>query len=235
MGCGSSRASLTEIAPQPVPQNQTAAAPEATLSRDELVSALEDVAAYLHKRKRHLKLVTMGGAVNTIHLQTRRTTHDVDFFSAGADAKDLQLLQEGMKAVRKQRGATTLPADWLNNQATLFIKPNLKSALQQEAEAQDARTFSASGLTLYAAPWPFAFVQKLHRMSGGHPKGHDAADAASYLHQIVAGRRPPTVTRAEIEDWLRRYQISISPGSLPIAIEAVQAEYFRTYGTQAIV
>ncbi|KAK3055741.1 hypothetical protein LTS18_011786, partial [Coniosporium uncinatum] len=63
------------------------------LDRDALWAALTDVAAFLRSKKLNITIIAVGGAVNTIFLQTRRSTHDVDFFSQGLSSKEVQLAQ----------------------------------------------------------------------------------------------------------------------------------------------
>lgn len=50
------------------------------LDRQTLEGALDSMAQYIRSRGQNITVISTGGAVNTILLQTRQSTHDVDFF-----------------------------------------------------------------------------------------------------------------------------------------------------------
>ena len=71
-------------------------------------------------------VISVGGAVNTIYLQSLSTTHNVDFFSDCLAAKDYEvLLKATRKAIKKDR---LLRGEWLNNRTVLFM-PRLQRKL----------------------------------------------------------------------------------------------------------
>ena len=62
----------------------------------------------------NITLVAVGGAVNTILLQSRATTQDVDFFCKLLVQPHLEVLRSaGQYAV--ERSSVPLSKDWLNN------------------------------------------------------------------------------------------------------------------------
>ncbi|KAF9222147.1 hypothetical protein BS17DRAFT_881282 [Gyrodon lividus] len=53
---------------------------EAQLTKDDIERELRAVASAMHAKKRNPTIVTVGGVVNAILLETRASTGDVDFF-----------------------------------------------------------------------------------------------------------------------------------------------------------
>ncbi|KAI1965232.1 hypothetical protein LOZ58_001078 [Ophidiomyces ophidiicola] len=51
------------------------------INRTALLAAFQNVASYLRDKNANVIVVAVGGAVNTIYLQNREVTQDVDFFS----------------------------------------------------------------------------------------------------------------------------------------------------------
>lgn len=117
------------------------------VTAENLQSALSHAAAYLHERGQDTTLVAVGGAVNTMVLQSRRTTHDVDFFTQLLDQSHLVAL----------RDAARYAADWLNNATARMpgVVENI-DALVQAAVRQDVVVFERPGLRVLAAPWGYA-------------------------------------------------------------------------------
>jgi hypothetical protein len=70
---------------------------EFDINRTNLLTAFQHMARYLCSQNAHITIVTVGGAVNTIHLQTREVTHDVDFFGAN---KQSRLLKDACSVLR---------------------------------------------------------------------------------------------------------------------------------------
>ncbi|KAI9895096.1 MAG: hypothetical protein M1814_000321 [Vezdaea aestivalis] len=234
MGCGSSKVSdidLIDVAPRR--QRQGGQAVQVALNRGNLNDALEYTAAYLSSCGQHLILTVVGGAVNTILLQTRLATHDIDIFSNNLSRDESRVLQEAATYARRsmaQKRGVNLPTDWLNSATTIFVPPNLRNTLRQEALAQNEAVFNSRGLTLLAAPWQYAVAAKLHRISGGNPNQNDAPDAASYLHRYLQGRRMNAIAASSIRHWINRYEVNAQEQSILILDEA----YVSRYGRRAI-
>jgi hypothetical protein len=49
------------------------------LDRQTIEHGLDLMANYLHRKNENITVIAIGGAVNTLLLQSRETTHDVDF------------------------------------------------------------------------------------------------------------------------------------------------------------
>jgi hypothetical protein len=174
---------LKDLAPTPTSRRSDHPAPPDLTSRD-LQQSLRAVAAYLDRRRREIRLVIVGGAVSTILLQSRRGTHDVDYIGGATSQADIRVLQDAVVHVRRTQQQPTLEEHWFNNRTMLFIDQRIRNELTQQGFDQNEIVFQAPGLTLYAAPWPYAICSKLHRISGGGHRVHDPTDAAAYLHAI---------------------------------------------------
>jgi hypothetical protein len=150
---------------------------------ENILRALGFMAEYLDRHNAEVTIVAVGGAVNTVYLQTRETTHDVDFFGPGNQAR---LLRDASKYAQAQ-SRVQLGANWLNNATTLYVGQALLEELFMEATEQNVVLFRHRGLTVYAAPWAYALCGKTNRMSGPREgvRSYDAHDAAAYLHEYI--------------------------------------------------
>lgn len=242
MGCGTSKREsenfdLTEIAPdRPLPPGTDDAFTD--LDKDYLEDGLRQVASYITKRKRNIRIVAVGGAVSTILLQTRRVTHDIDFFAEGLSQRDTRLLIEAARVIRQQPGSR-FKEDWINNRTIYFISPELRQILTNEGFRQNEIVFYAPGLTVYAAPWTYAFASKLHRISGASTTGsqarpHDPDDAANFLHQFLQKTGGTNITIQTVSEWLHDYNIKIPQEGLRMALLQTNHSYERIYGSQPI-
>src|SRR5256885_3261316 len=68
--------------------------PHFDLTRYGLQQALGAAARYLSNRNRNITIVAVGGAVNTILLRSRDTTHDVDFIHADVQSSEMSLIDQ---------------------------------------------------------------------------------------------------------------------------------------------
>jgi hypothetical protein len=157
----------------------------------------------------------------------------VDFFNADLSPKDSVIIRGATAFARKQMQKACridLPASWFNNQTTVFIKSSLRKTLTDEAIAQNEIVFRAQGLTILAAPWPYALCSKIHRISGGHPRQYDASDAANCLHRYLSCQRSREIRAQTIRQWGQRYEISISDRD----IAKVDDAYAQLYRSKAV-
>lgn len=217
MGCNTSKpdvsgaSQLMELAPRIAGQEP----PVPELDRATLLGALNNVALYLQSKGANITIVAVGGAVNTILLQSRATTHDVDFYNVALSQKEIALLRGAM--AQAQKHDKTLSNEWLNNRTVLFIPKAQRKILTDEAMQQRDVVFGQPGLTVLAAPWKYAFCAKLDRLAGtalGGSRPYDLSDAASYLHQHLQKYRLGSVQRTQVEAWARGYQTSVTPSLL---------------------
>lgn len=200
------------------------------LSAQDLHTALGYAAKYLHNRNQNALIITVGGAVNTLFLQSRRTTHDVDFFSQQLSGQPLEVLRAaGLYAA--ERSSVPLSVDWLNN-ATARMPGVVENVAQliSDAKEQNAIVFRASGLTALAAPWNYAFVKKVSRISQGVGRAYDAQDAVGYLHQHILrkGGRPVNVNL--IRQWGDRYRANVPN----LILDDINQKYHSAHGNHGI-
>lgn len=152
------------------------------MGRAQLIEALNYVAASITKAEGSVTVITVGGAVNTIHLQSRSTTHDIDFFNTYLTANDYELLIKGTKDATEK--LLVFKNDWFNNRTLFFIPMDKRSALTDEAFRQNEIVFQAPGLTVLAAPWKYSFCCKVDRLSGSG-RTYDFPDAVQYLSRYL--------------------------------------------------
>lgn len=202
------------------------------LTRQNLLAALGYAAHYLREHGEDMTLVAVGGAVNTIHLQTRRTTHDVDFFGSVLVHPHLENLRAaGRYAI--ERSSAPLSVDWLNNATARMpgVVENVES-LVRAAIAQNTVLFSSPGLTVVAAPWNYAFIKKVSRITQGTGRPYDAADAVAYLRQFIEfSNSNKPVTFETIQTWGKVYK-ALCPIEMLLQINEL---YRRTYGVDGII
>lgn len=72
------------------------------IDRSTLRRALGHVSDFLIRRGRSLTVLAVGGAVNTLYLQTRMATHDVDMFGTNLGNHSRMLLDEALRYAAQQ-------------------------------------------------------------------------------------------------------------------------------------
>jgi hypothetical protein len=162
MGCEQSKGvadALIELAPRFI------ALPEPKLDKVTLVNGLAHVARFLTKSNAQITIVAVGGAVNTIFLESRESTHDIDFFGPDLSKSDFKLVVAAAKYAQSKD--SSLPKEWINNRTVLFMSTELRESLIRDAIAQDEIIFDEPGLKVLAAPWNYACAAKLDRMARG--------------------------------------------------------------------
>ncbi|KAI1810055.1 hypothetical protein GGS20DRAFT_580207 [Poronia punctata] len=181
---------LRELAPRRTPGQEV---PIPNLTRDVLLKALSNVASFIKKKGGDVTVVAVGGAVNTIHLQSRMVTHDVDFFNSHMTAQEIALL-----------------GDWFNNRTILFMPRAQAASLTDQAFAQHEVIFHERGLKVLAAPWNYAFCCKVDRISGGGIHGareYDLDDACHYLLQYLRSTQTARIKQSTIYTWFSTYEL----------------------------
>ncbi|KAI1986240.1 hypothetical protein LOZ53_004800 [Ophidiomyces ophidiicola] len=211
MGCGFSvpdgsavtADQLLELAPQ---RNSSFNDTVATLNKAVLLAGLQHVAEYLARNRANITVIAVGGAVNTIHLGTRETTHDLDFYNENLRQNDYQLLLQATQHAMKK--VPDLQAEWFNNHTVLFIPKNQRRALTEDALQQGEIVFRQPGLTVLAAPWHYAFCAKLDRLSGRHQthtQPYDVSDAVAYLRRYLEKNSITCIQRSVVEEWAQKF------------------------------
>ncbi|KAI4127890.1 MAG: hypothetical protein LQ341_006742 [Variospora aurantia] len=199
------------------------------LDRRTLRAALTAMADYIDSHHQEITVITVGGAVNTILLQNRESTHDIDFFGTNLDNNQRVLLGEAAKYAER-RSATPLGGEWFNNQTMLWLPPNVHRTVTDEALRQDQVVFYKKGLKLVAAPWNYAFCGKMNRLvRPDQVRQYDLSDAVSYLRNHIRKHGGP-VPRARVTEWCRRYQKDTNDN----VMRAINNEYRRRYRANGI-
>ncbi|KAK2762162.1 hypothetical protein FQN54_001170 [Arachnomyces sp. PD_36] len=203
------------------------------VDRKDLKSALSIMARYLHEKNAQLTVIAVGGAVNTIFLRTRESTHDVDIFGSNLSNQDRVLLDDAMHYTQQQRTGL-LGTDWFNTENQMWMTTDLHRELTNEAVQQNDVVFEEAGLKVLAAPWEYGFSGKISRlMKGGEQvRAYDLADAVHYLDLYIRkhGGRPVRV--ATVEEWAKRFRHTTSREYL---LDKVNKEYRAQYGRDGII
>lgn len=199
------------------------------LDRPTLEVALTTMADFIDEQRQNITIITIGGAVNTLLLQDRQSTHDVDFFGTNINNDQRILLDEAARYAERQ-SRTPLGGEWFNNQMMLWLPPNVHQKVTQEALEQNEVVFARKGLKLVVAPWNYALCGKMNRLARPDQiRPYDVIDAASYLHHHILRNGGP-VSAARIKRWCQEYQKDTSDD----IIRTVKKEYRRLYKTDGI-
>ena len=199
------------------------------LDRQTLETALKCMADCIDRQGQNITLIIGGGAVNTMLLQSRLSTHDVDFFGTNLN-NDQRVLLDKAAGYAEMQSQIPLGGEWFNNQAILWLPPNVHHRVTKEALEQDDVVFEKRGLKVIAAPWNYALCGKMNRLvRRNEVRRYDVTDAASYLHRYILKHGGP-VSPAQIKQWCQAYQKDTSND----AIRAVAKEYRRQYGSNGI-
>lgn len=220
-------ASLQELVPRKTPGHDT---PLPKLDRKTLLKALSNVAISINKAKGNVTVIAIGGAVNTIHLQSRDATHDVDFFNDYLTPREFEVLINGArKAADKDKH---LDEGWFNNRTIFFIPQDQRQELSREAYQQNEVIFQQPGLTVLAAPWNYAFCCKVDRLAGGglhSARKYDLSDAVEYLARYLMAAGMPWISMDTAMDWFRRFSLRWTDNN-DQAIVRVNATYASRFG-----
>lgn len=193
-------AQIKETAPVSNPRNQD---PE--YDQQSLVDGLMSISKFLSKKKHKVMMVAVGGAVSTILLQSRQSTHDFDFLAENLNPKTSDALRKAVEKATLQ--SQVLQQGWINNQTTVFLTPDKRRLLMEQAIVQNEVVFASTSLTVLAAPWGYAFCSKLHRLSGAHnqTKGTDVEDAVVYVRKYLETKKTVSIRMEEIQELCGDY------------------------------
>lgn len=202
------------------------------IDRRSLENALGLMASYLNRKNAQITVIAVGGAVNTIFLKTRNSTHDVDIFGSNLDNSSRMLLDEALHYAIQQ-SPSPLGTDWMNTENQMWLSPTLHRELTNEAIRQNVRVFDRAGLRVLAAPWEYAFSGKISRLltGGSQIRPYDLKDAIHYLSRIVNQHGGQPIPVATVEGWARRFHHDTSRTFLT---KTVNADYRRQYGRNGI-
>ena len=176
------------------------------LTRQNIHRALQYTAEFLNQRRQNLTIVTVGGAINTIYLRSRQTTHDVDFFGSHLQQRQLEMIDEAMQYAERM-SSVPLGGAWLNNETQLHMAPDARQFITQRALEQNMVVFHAPGLTVVAAPWSYSFISKSRRLGTQYERSYDLDDAVAYLREWIRRIQGGTVSTEMLRDLCARYRM----------------------------
>lgn len=223
---------LLELAPTATPGRS---APLPNLDRPTLESALTNVGDYLTRKKKTITVIAVGGAVNTIFLKSRTSTHDVDFYNNRLTVAEFGYLMSAAKdAVGRD---PQLNEGWFNNHTVFFIPQAQRDALTDQAFAQNEVIFQHGGLRVLAAPWKYAFCCKIDRLAGGGvvaAQSYDLSDAVHYLARYLAQQKLTSVPLATVKQWFTGYSLRWTANNDGV-IKRLNAAYKTKYGVEKVI
>lgn len=100
--------------------------------------------------------------------------------------------------------------------------------LTQAARAQNDIVFEGPGLMVLAAPWLYAFVKKVSRITQGVGRVYDLSDAVGYLCQYNSRHGNTAVSVGVIREHASRYR-ALAPDEI---LRLVNASYQQAHGLQ---
>lgn len=242
MGGGSSREAsqrLVEVAPK----QAGGWGPEYPgLGRQELQAALSKLAAICKSENTHIRLVTIGGAVDTLLTKSRAATRELVLIGELVPDQEGRLLSGFARQVAKKH--PKLGDGWLNNRVGASMEPHLRRMVQEQAVEQRAVVFEQPGLTIYAVPWKYAFLSNVDSLSKLGPRAmgphgldeavrHDVSGAAHYLHIILRAENRSQVKINLIKYWQHSYRMQSFEG-LENACRLINDAYQRSFGSRPI-
>lgn len=209
-----------------------AASSPSNLSRETLMNALQNAAAYIASKNQDITLIVVGGVINTILLQSRPNTRDVDFFNDNLTPAEVKCISKATKSAFKRD--RTLGQEWLNNYTVLFIPFHIRRILRTEALDQHAIVFQAPGLTILAAPWAYLFCTKIHRLSGSGIstiQPYDQDDAVHYLGRYLSQNHTASVTQVIVRSWFAQYLLQWT-NETAMLLPAINSTYKIVFNVQ---
>lgn len=199
------------------------------LDRRTLEAALTYMAQYIENQRQAITVIAVGGVVNTMLLQNRQSTHDVDFFGTNINNRQRILLDEAAKYAERKT-STPLGGEWFNNQTMLWMPPDVQRKVTREALEQNEVVFQKRGLKVLAAPWNYAMCGKINRLvRGDEARPYDLTDAVSYLRCFIQRHGGP-IPVARVKRWCQEYQKTTTDD----VIRSISREYMRIHGTAGI-
>lgn len=199
-----------------------------------LTAALDSMAHFIKSKGENLTVISVGGAVNTLLLRTRQSTHDVDFFGTNLDNRQRRLLDEAAfyaATYSQVSHNTSLRGEWFNNQTQVWLPQQTHQRLTQTALEQNEIVYQQPELRIVAALWNYAFSAKVARIMTRKFRPYDPTDAADYLHYYIRQHTNRPVMESQIRAWAQEFRHETSPQIL----QQVNVEYKRRYGQDGIV
>ncbi|KAF8876689.1 hypothetical protein CPB84DRAFT_1688992, partial [Gymnopilus junonius] len=114
-----------------------------------------------------------------------------------------------------------------NNHTALFIQEGTIQRLYDEAAQQNEIVFTASGLTVYAAPWRYHGGKTT---PGARP--YDMSDAVGYLTRLIQKQGGKPVKKSELKAWAQEFKFTVPDDKL---MNSLGEEYKKKTGKDGVV
>lgn len=119
--------------------------------------------------------------MNTLYLQSRNSTHDVEVFGPEGYLGDTARILLEEASHDDQQHIPQLGTDWVNTETQMWMPGPMQPKLTAAAVQQNVVVFNGNALIIYAAPWAYAFSAKINRIltGGDQRRPCDLADAVN--------------------------------------------------------
>jgi hypothetical protein len=205
--------------------------------RNTLIHALDHMGRYLNHYGVMACAVTVGGLVNTIYLQTKESTRDINLFSDDPNSPADWYMDEAARSAARASGGTRgvpLNENWVTNASQIVRDRHLGTRLMMEAQQQNVVVYQyrdeRGGLLIYAAPWAYAFCGKLEQLGDANQNQQYVNDAVLYLHEYLRCKNRSGVSTSEVGKWCQEYQKIVTDA----ALHHVNIQYYHVYGQKVI-
>ncbi|KAH6890519.1 hypothetical protein B0T10DRAFT_459170 [Thelonectria olida] len=219
------------------------------LSASPLEGMLASVAGGASQQHTHVEVIAVGDAVNVLYLKDRETTDGIDVFGTSFPNDHRRIVNQAVESachdvrIPKSRGCGTdtrkLAPDWFNTDTQTSMNPVLHKSLTREALGQGIKIFEmvnqhGDGLTVYAAPWQYAFSAKMYQHFSPRMTNYDLPNALVYLHEYIKITGNQKLKKGKVRGWVRDF------GHLPngarkdymdALLTTVRNAYFAKYET----
>ncbi|RBR23883.1 uncharacterized protein FIESC28_03352 [Fusarium coffeatum] len=204
------------------------------LSRQQIIDAFQKMAEYLNEYGVSVECVAVDGAVNTLYLRSRESTHDVELLLNDPASKESDILSNAASFANTSAQGS-LGESWLNSSMQLFLPRYVQTSLFEEAKKQNEIVFehqgTNGGLKVYAAPWSYALCSKLNHSCDNHNRSEGMDDAVDYLYRYLYITGQDYIIAQQIEDWCQMYHQDVSRE----AFRRLEQTYARKHGNWPIV
>ncbi|KAL1973204.1 hypothetical protein VTN31DRAFT_6746 [Thermomyces dupontii] len=111
-----------------------------------------------------IALITAGGFLAVAYLQNRASTGDLDYILSPEWATDWDIkkpLRDGIQKVAERLGFNH---EWANEDMAIFVTPEAKKRLFEQAEHQNIVLFEGEQIRILAAPMEWALERKIRQL-----------------------------------------------------------------------
>ncbi|KAF3896572.1 mRNA capping enzyme family protein [Trichophyton interdigitale] len=111
-----------------------------------------------------IRMITAGGFLAVMYLQSRNSTGDLDYLLEPEWAKDPDIQRPLKEAIFRTGERLFFDTEWANEDVALFVTSSTREELFRKAEEQNIVLFKGENLVLLAAPMEWAVERKIRRI-----------------------------------------------------------------------